>query len=107
MKTPRMLFALSLFSLFSLFSVISLAASQPKPQPAPEVPKGEVTKYSFSQSKIFPGTVRDYSIYVPRQYDPVKPACLWVEQDGVQFNIPAVFDRSASWRCPTSRRRCS
>lgn len=93
MKTPRMLFALSLFSLFSLFSVISLAASQPKPQPAPEVPKGEVTKYSFSQSKIFPGTVRDYSIYVPRQYDPVKPACLWVEQDGVQFNIPAVFDR--------------
>ncbi len=55
-------------------------------------PKGEVTKYSFDQSKIFPGTVRDYCIYVPRQYDPAKPACLYVNQDGVQYNAPAVFD---------------
>src|SRR2546430_12808370 len=56
------------------------------------VPKGEVTKYTFDQSKIFPGTVRDYWVYVPKQYDPSKPACLYVNQDGVQFNAPAVFD---------------
>lgn len=55
-------------------------------------PKGEVTKYSFDQSKIFPGTVRDYWVYVPRQYDPAKPACLFVCQDGIQYNAPAVFD---------------
>ncbi len=55
-------------------------------------PKGEVTKYSFNQSKIFPGTVRDYWVYVPRQYDPAKPACVYVNQDGVQYNAPAVFD---------------
>ena len=56
------------------------------------VPKGEVTKYSFDQSKIFPGTVRDYWVYVPKQYDPAQPACLFVCQDGIQYNAPAVFD---------------
>ncbi len=55
-------------------------------------PKGEVIQYTFDQSKIFPGTVRDYWIYVPKQYDPAKPACLYVNQDGRQFNAPKVFD---------------
>ncbi len=55
-------------------------------------PKGEVTKYTFDQSKIFPGTVRDYWVYVPKQYDPAKPACLYVNQDGVQYKAPEVFD---------------
>lgn len=59
---------------------------------AQEVPRGEVTKYQFQGSKIFPGTVRDYWVYVPRQYDPEKPACLYVNQDGVQYNAPSVFD---------------
>jgi sugar lactone lactonase YvrE/enterochelin esterase-like enzyme len=57
------------------------------------VPKGEVTKYTFERSRIFPGTTRDYWVYVPRQYDPAKPACLHVNQDGIQFNAPDVFDR--------------
>ena len=56
------------------------------------VPKGEVTDYSFDQSKIFPGTSRKYWVYVPKQYDPLKPACLYVNQDGIQYNAPAVFD---------------
>jgi len=55
-------------------------------------PKGEVTKYTFDQSKIFPGTVRDYWVYVPKQYDPAKPACVYVNQDGVQYKAPEVFD---------------
>jgi sugar lactone lactonase YvrE/enterochelin esterase-like enzyme len=55
-------------------------------------PKGDLTRYSFDKSKIFPGTVRDYWIYVPRQYDPSKPACLYVGQDGVQYKAPQVFD---------------
>jgi sugar lactone lactonase YvrE/enterochelin esterase-like enzyme len=59
---------------------------------AADVPKGEVTKYTFDHSKIFPGTVRDYWVYVPKQYDPTKPACLWVNQDGIQFKAPQVFD---------------
>lgn len=56
------------------------------------VPKGEVTKYAFDQSKIFPGTTREYWIYVPKQYDPAQPACVHVNQDGIQYNAPAVFD---------------
>jgi len=59
---------------------------------ADDVPKGEVTKHTFASSKVFPGTTRDYWVYVPKQYDPAKPACLYVNQDGVQFNAPAVFD---------------
>jgi sugar lactone lactonase YvrE/enterochelin esterase-like enzyme len=58
----------------------------------PAWPKGEVTKYSFDQSKFFPGTVRDYWVYVPRQYDPAKPACVYVNQDGVQYKAPEVLD---------------
>ncbi len=57
------------------------------------VPKGDVTKYTFDQSKIFPGTTREYWLYVPKQYNPAKPACLWVNQDGIQFKAPEVFDR--------------
>ena len=56
------------------------------------VPKGEVTKYSFDQSRVFPGTSRDYWVYVPQQYDPAQPACVYVCQDGIQYNAPAVFD---------------
>jgi gluconolactonase len=56
-------------------------------------PKGEVRKYTFEQSKIFPGTERDYWIYVPKQYDPAKPACLYVNQDGIQYRAPEVFDQ--------------
>src|SRR5271155_3747563 len=62
------------------------------PQPGRAAPNGEVSKHVFDQSKIFPGTVRDYWVYVPKQYDPAKPACVHVNQDGIQFNAPAVFD---------------
>jgi gluconolactonase len=57
------------------------------------VPKGEVLKFSFEKSRIFPGTVRDVWVYVPRQYDPATPACVYVNQDGVQYKAPEVFDR--------------
>ena len=56
------------------------------------VPQGEVTKYVFDHSKIFPGTTRDYWVYVPKQYDPAKPACLMVFQDGIQYSAPNVFN---------------
>jgi enterochelin esterase-like enzyme len=56
------------------------------------VPKGEVTKYAWNDSKFFPGTVRDYWVYVPKQYDPAKPACVFVCQDSVMYKAPTVFD---------------
>src|SRR5437763_9771951 len=60
---------------------------------ADDPPKGDVTKYTFAASKVFPGTTRDYWVYVPKQYDGKKPACVHVNQDGKQFNAPAVFDK--------------
>ena len=59
---------------------------------ADPIPKGELTKHTFKDSKIFPGTIRDFWVYVPRQYDPATPACLYVNQDGVQYKAPEVFD---------------
>ena len=50
--------------------------------------KGRWKQYTFEQSKIFPGTFRDYWIYVPKQYDPAKPACVYVNQDGIQYKAP-------------------
>ncbi len=55
-------------------------------------PKGELIKFTFAESKVFPGTTRDVIVYVPLQYDGTKPACVHVNQDGVQFKGPEVFD---------------
>ncbi len=56
------------------------------------VPKGEIIKFVFNRSKIFPGTTREVSVYVPPQYKPGQPACVYVNQDGVQWKAPTVFD---------------
>ena len=62
------------------------------------VPQGTVTKDVW-HSKVFPETVRDYWVYVPKQYDGSKPACVMVFQDGHtyvgekgDFCVPVVFD---------------
>ena len=64
----------------------------PDSLPQPGVPQGTVTKYSWNNSKTFPGTIRDYSVYVPKQYDPAKPACVFVCQDGDLYKSSTVFD---------------
>lgn len=50
------------------------------------VPAGALTRGAFADSKIYPGTTRDYAIYVPAQYDPAgEEAALMVFQDGYGF----------------------
>jgi enterochelin esterase family protein len=68
-------------------------------QAKPEVPKGTVTKHTFASSKVYPGTSRDYWIYVPKQYDAARPTSVMVFQDGAGYvredgswRVPAVFD---------------
>jgi sugar lactone lactonase YvrE/enterochelin esterase-like enzyme len=56
------------------------------------VPKGEIIKFTFENSKIFPGTTREVTIYIPVQYEGKKAACVYVNQDGVQWKAPTVFD---------------
>ncbi len=67
---------------------------QPGPDSKPQsgVPKGEVIKLNFDKSKIFPDTARDYWIYIPAQYNPDKPACVFICQDGIRWEAPTVFD---------------
>src|SRR4051812_18059355 len=54
----------------------------PDSKPKDNVPHGKITDFDFKESKVFPGTIRHCSIYVPAQYDPAKPAALMVFQDG-------------------------
>ena len=84
------------FALLFVALILSIAAlhSEEKPAaPATDVPKGDVIKFSYDQSKIFPGCVRDVWVYVPKQYDPAKPACVYINQDGIQWNAPTNFDK--------------
>ena len=64
----------------------------PDSQVQPGTPTGEVIKGEFDQSKIYPGTWREYWVYVPKQLDRSKPAPVMVFQDGLQYNAPVVFD---------------
>lgn len=49
------------------------------------VPQGKVTPFRFIRSKVFPGTERDYFVYVPAQYDGKTPACVMIFFDGGGF----------------------
>ncbi|MFN0198954.1 MAG: alpha/beta hydrolase [Planctomycetaceae bacterium] len=52
------------------------------------VPQGTVTQGKWTSEKVFPGTVRDYWIYVAAQYSADKPACVMVFQDGGSYVDP-------------------
>ena len=63
------------------------------------VPKGVVTEYKFTESKIYPGTVRSYWIYLPPDFNAQTEYPLMVFFDGGgcigakgQFRVPIVFD---------------
>jgi gluconolactonase len=68
----------------------------PDSKPQAGVPKGEIKGPFQWTSHIFPGTVREYAIYVPAQYNPDTPACVMVIQDGLRkaqgWKLPTVFD---------------
>jgi enterochelin esterase-like enzyme len=49
--------------------------------PKPDAPKGKVTRHDW-KSQIFEGTLRQYYVYVPAQYDGSKDTNVIVFQDG-------------------------
>ncbi|MDE3195945.1 MAG: gluconolactonase, partial [Acidobacteriota bacterium] len=90
-----------------VFTLSALAQVPPNPnyvpgpdaQPKPDNPRGRVEHFNYDQSRIFPGTTRAVSVYVPAQYDGTKPACLMIFQDGSGYanpergaRVPVVFD---------------
>jgi enterochelin esterase-like enzyme len=99
----RFLWLLTAAVCASSFSVARAADDYklgPDSLPQDGVPKGKVTQHQW-KSEVFPGSERDYWIYVPAQYDGSTPACVMVFQDGGnyvnitekgQFRVPVVFD---------------
>jgi len=73
---------------------IEVYIDQPELAEQPGVPKGKLTKQKPWESKIYPGTRRDWWVYVPAQYKDEQPACVMVFQDGGGYTgfVPTVFD---------------
>ncbi|CAN5390585.1 SMP-30/gluconolactonase/LRE family protein [soil metagenome] len=57
---------------------------------------GEIKGPFIWKSKIYPGTEREYWLYLPAQYDAAKPACVIVVEDGLgranEWKLPTVLD---------------
>ncbi len=49
---------------------------------AENVREGTITTLRFAESRVFPGTVREVTVFVPAQYDAARPACVYVKTDG-------------------------
>ena len=101
MRTLLAFLALSLLNSSLLFSAPIDEIYQLGPDSAlhPNVPQGKVIGPTTLPSNVYPDTTRNYWVYVPAQYDPQKPACLMIFQDGHAFvglkgeyRIPYVFD---------------
>jgi len=84
---------------------VPIVETKPKWEPHPDaivqdsIPNGKVISMAPWESKVFPNTIRDWSIYVPAQYNESEPAALMVFQDGERmrnekgrWRIPTVFD---------------
>ena len=58
--------------------------------------KGVIVGPTAFVSRVYPGTTRNYWVYVPSQYDPSEAACVMVVQDGLSraqgWKLPQVMD---------------
>lgn len=102
--SPRSLVQRSLFAgAIALGTVGHLSAAPtddvyklgPDSMPQPGVPQGKVTEWAKLPSQAYPGTLHDYCVYVPAQYDPAKPASLMIFQDGQAWLNPEGDYRAA------------
>jgi enterochelin esterase family protein len=73
---------------------LEVYATPPDARSGPGVPRGELIEHLGWRSRVFPGTTRDWWVYVPAQYRPEEPACVMVFQDGAgpKDYVPVVFD---------------
>jgi enterochelin esterase-like enzyme/sugar lactone lactonase YvrE len=74
-------------------SVADAAQAYTPPSIKPEnIKEGTITQFAFTQSKVFPGTVREVTVFVPAQYDANKPACVYVKSDGYNEREKALLE---------------
>ncbi len=73
---------------------LEVYAPRPENQEQAGVPKGSLIQQAPLQSSTYPGTTRDWWIYVPAQYKPDAPACVMFFQDGggMKNYVPTTFD---------------
>ena len=64
----------------------------PATSPLPAEERGTVINGTIENSTIYPGTKRNYQVFVPKQYDGKTPACLVVGLDGNLFNAITVIN---------------
>ena len=71
----------------------------PESHPDPKIPAGQVRTFQWSDSRVFPKTTRQVSVYTPANYRPGKVCGLMVWQDGSRhadptgaLRVPVVFD---------------
>ena len=63
------------------------------PEVRPEdLREGRIETFTFTESRVFPGTVREVTVFVPAQYDAGKPACVYVKTDGYQPREKALLE---------------
>ena len=85
------------------FAFSAAAIGQTEEYPAPPeaqvkdgVPQGKVEGPFEFRSNLFPGTIRDYWVYVPAQYNSAAPPALMIVQDGLglanNWALPTVLD---------------
>jgi len=58
-----------------------------------QTPRGKLLPGTFDNSRIFPGTTHKFMIYIPKEYIPGTPACMYVSQDGFRPRFPGVLNR--------------
>jgi enterochelin esterase-like enzyme/sugar lactone lactonase YvrE len=74
--------------LLGLARVLAAAEDAPRSRyegptiPPQDIRAGVTKQFRFTQSRIFPGTVREVTVFIPAQYDGSKPACVYVKTDG-------------------------
>jgi enterochelin esterase-like enzyme len=63
-------------------------------KPHEDVAKGTMLKetYTAREGSVFPGTQREYQVYLPAGHDKAKSSAFMVFQDGVIYQAPVVFD---------------
>ena len=59
-----------------------VAVYEPPTIKAEDILPGTTKQFTFARSEVFPGTVREVTVFIPAQYDGQKPACVYVKTDG-------------------------
>ncbi len=93
---PRSIALLFILALSSVLPAQENYEPHPDSQTQDGVLVGKVEGPFTWQSEIYPGTVREYWVYVPAQYDAERPTPVFVVQDGLglanQWKLPVVLD---------------